>query len=825
MKRTSVVICSLSATILGITALAQAPLSEMDAHIATARAAAGQDYRATFVNLCLPSAPRGGGAGRGGAGAAGRGAATPPQTPDRANWYAPPFKVFDNLYWLGTRQHSSWALQTSAGIVIIDTNFAWATRPEIIDGLTKLGVNPNDIKYVIISHAHGDHDQGAAELQERYGAQVVMGTRRLGGYVEAAGHRPGGVPKRDIAVGPEGRKLTLGDTTVEIVSTPGHTPGTLSYVFPVKDQGRTVMVAYSGGTLTGAFGTDGARWDEYIASQRKIAKVAADAGATRHPVQPQRIRRRLHEGAPDRRASPARRKSSVHRRRRRCATILYGDGGVRDGVQAAGRREIGDAKPVPRDLVWLAASIPGVGLVLAQQPTFQVSVNSVDVDVTVTDAQGNFVTGVTASDFEVFEDGKPQTIQTFSYIELPRLRPSSFAFGGRPVASDVRSNRDVASGRVYIIVLDDLNVAPLRTAIVRRHARDFIEKHFSSNDLAAVVSTSGRKDAGQEFTSDPALLLRAIDNFFGQRLQSAEVQRIDNYYQTQLLSGLDQKTQDGTSVPNLLTQIQSFDPSNLERGQRAVGVLQTMRSLAEFLEGVRGRRKALLWFSEGIDYPMAEAFSSQSGNEILQATRDAVNAAARANVNVFALDPRGLIGMTTDFIDMTRTGGPDYAGTDPTKPAGTPFSGVQALLGEMRLTQDSLRMLADGTGGFAAVDTNSFADAFDRIIEANSRYYLLGYTPPAHPRDGRFHRIEVSVKRPGLKAIARRGYPSPSGKTVDERRQEALERWKRDRRAGGANDTSTELRAALNSPVQQPGLTLSVQAAPFKGAAKERLWR
>ena len=458
---------------------------------------------------------------------------------------------------------------------------------------------------------------------------------------------------------------------------------------------------------------------------------------------------------------------------------------------------------------------------LAQEPTFKLSVNVVDVDVTVTDAQGNFVTGLTASDFDVFEDGKPQAIQTFSYIELPRLRPSSLAFGGRTVASDVRSNRDVASGRVYIIVLDDLNVAPLRTAIVRRHARDFIEKHFSSNDLAAVVTTSGRKDAGQEFTSDPALLLRAIDHFFGQRLQSAEVQRIDNYYQNQLLSGLDQKTQDGTSVPNLLTQMQSFDPSNLERGQRAVGVLQTMRSLAEFLEGVRGRRKALLWFSEGIDYPMAEAFTSQSGNEILQATRDAVTAAARANVNVFALDPRGLIGMTTDFIDMTRTGGPDYAGTDPTKPAGTPFSGVQALLGEMRLTQDSLRTLAEGTGGFAAVDTNSFADAFDRIIEANSRYYLLGYTPPSHPRDGRFHRIDVSVKRPGLKAIARRGYPSPSGKTVDERRQEALERWKRDRRAGGANDTSAELRAALNSPVQQPGLTLSVQAAPFKGAAKD----
>ena len=276
MKRTHVVICSLPAVLLAATVLAQTPSSPIDAHIATAKAAAGQDYRGTFVNLCLPSAPPGGGQGA----AAGRGAGGAPQTPDRANWYAPPFKVFDNLYWLGTRQHSSWALQTSAGIIIIDTNFAWATEPEIIEGLTKLGLNPRDIKYVIISHAHGDHDQGAAELQKRYGAKVVMGAADWEATLKRPATAAGGVPKRDIAVGPEGIKLTLGDTTMEIVATPGHTPGTLSYVFPVKDQGQTVMVAYSGGTLTGAFGTDGARWDEYIASQRKIAKAAADAGAT-----------------------------------------------------------------------------------------------------------------------------------------------------------------------------------------------------------------------------------------------------------------------------------------------------------------------------------------------------------------------------------------------------------------------------------------------------------------------------------------------------------------------------------------------------------------
>jgi metallo-beta-lactamase class B len=259
-----------SLALLAAEVRAQTPQAQIDAHLASARTAAGSEFRNTFLNLCLPAPPR----------PAVRPPGAPQTVPDRANWYAPPLQVFDNLYWLGTRQHSSWALKTSAGLIIIDTNFAWATEPEIIDGLVKLGLDPRDIKYVVISHAHGDHDQGAAELQKRYGAKVVMGAPDWDATVARPPTAAGGVPTRDISVGPEGYKLTLGDTTMDIVFTPGHSPGTLSYVFPVKDQGRPVMVAYSGGTLTGQFGTDGRRWDEYIASQRRIARAAAEAGAS-----------------------------------------------------------------------------------------------------------------------------------------------------------------------------------------------------------------------------------------------------------------------------------------------------------------------------------------------------------------------------------------------------------------------------------------------------------------------------------------------------------------------------------------------------------------
>lgn len=300
MRRAPLILGSLSAVLMSAPLTAQAPTAQIDAHMAAARSAAGMEFRNTFLNLCVPNTgggrggrgaappPAAGAPGRGAGAAPGAGAAAPAgragggggQTPDRANWYAPPFKIFDNLYWLGTRQHSSWALTTSEGIIIIDTNFAWATQPAIIDGLVTLGLDPNDIEYVIISHAHGDHDQGAAELQRRFGAQVVMGAGDWDATLARPATATGGVPTPGIRVEAEGYKLTLGDVTVDIVSTPGHSPGTLSYVFPVRHEGETVMVAYSGGTLTGGFGTDGARWDEYINSQRRIQAAAAAAGAT-----------------------------------------------------------------------------------------------------------------------------------------------------------------------------------------------------------------------------------------------------------------------------------------------------------------------------------------------------------------------------------------------------------------------------------------------------------------------------------------------------------------------------------------------------------------
>jgi metallo-beta-lactamase class B len=260
--------------------LAQAPVPTPDSLVAAAKRASGLDFQGTFQRIC--TAPDNLAGGRGpGAGRAGR-AAAPRPTPARADWYAAPYKVFDNLYFVGTKIHNSWALTTSQGIIIIDTLYDYAAEPEIVEGLTKLGLNPRDVKYVVISHAHGDHDQGAALLQSRFGAHVVMGAPDWQATLARPASAVGGVPKRgagDIAVGPEGTKLTLGDTSVNVIFTPGHTPGTLSYIFPVKDHGRALTVAYSGGTAFN-FPRLAENFAIYEGSQKKMEAAVKAAGAT-----------------------------------------------------------------------------------------------------------------------------------------------------------------------------------------------------------------------------------------------------------------------------------------------------------------------------------------------------------------------------------------------------------------------------------------------------------------------------------------------------------------------------------------------------------------
>src|SRR6187551_3580502 len=152
---------------------AQAPLSPaVEAHIAAAKAAAGTEHAGLFTAACdtardvIAQAARGEGP-------------RPPRTtvdpvPPRDSWHVEPVKVFDNLYYVGQRNVSAWALTTSDGIILLDAIWDYSVEDEVVGGLKKLGLDPARIKYVVVTHGHGDHAGGAKLLQERYGSRLVM---------------------------------------------------------------------------------------------------------------------------------------------------------------------------------------------------------------------------------------------------------------------------------------------------------------------------------------------------------------------------------------------------------------------------------------------------------------------------------------------------------------------------------------------------------------------------------------------------------------------------------------------------------------------------
>jgi len=258
-------------TTIGLSADSVAPAVAQ--HVEAARRAAGSDHGFIFGRLCeepiraIKAAPAVGEVP----------AALPGKDPAR-NWYVEPAKVFDDLFFLGQTAFSVWGLRTSAGIILVDAIFDYSVEDEVIGGLRKLGIDPKEIRYVIISHAHFDHSGGAGILQQ-HGARVVMSEADWKLY-EAGDDKI--KAKRDI-VATDGMPITLGGTTVRVYLTPGHTHGTISTVLPVRDNGRQHVAALWGGTLfnfrDSAEDPRDARLKVYAESAARFREVAKAAGA------------------------------------------------------------------------------------------------------------------------------------------------------------------------------------------------------------------------------------------------------------------------------------------------------------------------------------------------------------------------------------------------------------------------------------------------------------------------------------------------------------------------------------------------------------------
>ena len=375
---------------------------------------------------------------------------------------------------------------------------------------------------------------------------------------------------------------------------------------------------------------------------------------------------------------------------------------------------------------------------------FRSGINYVRVDAFVTDDDGNPVFDLTQDDFEVYEDGVLQDVDSFQVVQVDPTPELS----GEPLTSVgvTRSDQEVAASRpdirVFVIFLDDYHVREGNSIRARRMLIDFIENDLIPTDLVGVMYPL-MPVADVRLSRNHEAAINAIEQFQGVKYDY--------------------------EVRNLYEARYNMYPTEIVERVRNEVSLSALRGLMTMLGGLREGRKSVLLVSEGYtnyvppqlrsqvadlradpavnpsvldpfagDNPFEETMSFFEGSAILSDLRRVIRTASRFNASVYSVDPRGL---AVFEFDMDQ-----------------PQISYRTDQRALRFTQDTLRILAEETGGRAIVNQNNLRPGLQQMLDDASGYYLLGYNSSAAPTDGEFHEIEVRLKRPGLRVRAREGY-------------------------------------------------------------------
>lgn len=405
----------------------------------------------------------------------------------------------------------------------------------------------------------------------------------------------------------------------------------------------------------------------------------------------------------------------------------------------------------------------------AQTPVFRTTRDMVLVDVVVRDGKGEIVRGLTAADFQVIEDGKPQQILTFSFQEIaknatalaardvlgdvgsrvlsgaappPTAKPATPAAGGAAPAAEPApadptafTSEELVGRRLMILLFDLSSMQPEDVQRSVDAAKKYVADKMSPADLIAVATVSTALDVLVDFTGDR--------------------EKVDGALNTLAWT-------EGTAVPppdastmatdETTTEETTAETTELDMFNNDVR-LRALKALAETLQHIE-QKKAILYFSAGMQ---------RSGSDNQVELRAAINASVRANVSIYAVDTRGLQAVVPGGAAAGSGGGGRGGGGGGRGGGGANrglFSGaaVAQQFASLASSQDSLTTLASNTGGTAFTDSNDFGAAFARVERDMSAYYILGYSSANPAQDGRFRRIQVRTKNPGVRVEARAGY-------------------------------------------------------------------
>ena len=368
------------------------------------------------------------------------------------------------------------------------------------------------------------------------------------------------------------------------------------------------------------------------------------------------------------------------------------------------------------------------------QEAFTMKVNSdlVLTNIVVRDKKtGEVIRGLKASDFQVLENGKPQSIISFDFQSVDQAAPLNEATinGKAPNTIMGNMNRNVTSQqlrnhRLIVMFFDITSMQPEDLERAQDAARDYINKKMQSADLVAVVSLDQSLSLDQDFTANKQQLLNAVNKYSG--TQGAGFQ-----------SG-------ATSTTNQVEDTTAFTPDEQEYND-----VNTDRELFAFEDIAHSlayinEKKSLLYFSGGIQ---------RDGIENQASLHAAINASVRANMSIYSVDARGLeaISPLGDASTGSLRGTSGYNG-----------AALQNNLDSNFNTQEVLATLSSDTGGKAFLDSNDFSPAFQRIQQDTSAYYVIGFRSTNPVRDGRYRRLTIKINQPNVKIEYRPGYYAPA---------------------------------------------------------------
>ena len=377
----------------------------------------------------------------------------------------------------------------------------------------------------------------------------------------------------------------------------------------------------------------------------------------------------------------------------------------------------------------------------SEQPVFRTGINTVRVDVIVTDRQGNPVTDLKLEDFQIEEDGKPQKAETFRLVKIDTETAAAYTSRSIRTRNDEETAAANENSRLFVFFLDDYATRRESSMSVKKPVIDFIANQLSPNDLISVMHPLTPVDAVVMSRSHQGVI-NTVEKFEGRKYNYEPINDVERGY------------------------VYKLNPQAIEMIRRQVS-LTALRGICTKLGSLREGRKSVIMVSEGYtsllppqlrsDLPGAIAapgdltrdpFAAENNlmedrarfSADLDMTRelqDVFDTCNRQNTSIYALDPRGLsVGEFDVSNNISMRTSQDY----------------------LNSSMDSLRILAENTDGRAIVNRNDLANAMKQIIRDSSAYYLVGYSSTQSPTDGKFHEIRVRVKRPGVQVRARKGY-------------------------------------------------------------------